>query len=80
VIIPPILGFIGTVIGMIGAFGEVSTTGEANPEALADDISFSLLTTIGGVVVSVVAFFVLIGVLIRFFTLPKMTDALPQNP
>ena len=73
-------GVIGTVVGMVGAFGELSKTGEADPEALAGDISVSLLTTMWGLVVSVVALLVLIGVLIRFFTLPKVTGAPPRNP
>jgi hypothetical protein len=79
VIIPPMFGLIGTVVGMVGAFGELSKTGEADPEALAGDISVSLLTTMWGLVVSVVAFFVLIGVLIRFCTLPKVMGAPPQG-
>ena len=79
VILPPMFGLIGTVVGMIGAFGELSKTGEADPEALAGDISVSLLTTMWGLVVSVVAFIVLIGVLIRFFTLPKVTGTAPNN-
>ncbi|MBK1884028.1 MotA/TolQ/ExbB proton channel family protein [Luteolibacter pohnpeiensis] len=79
VIIPPMLGLAGTVIGMLGAFGELSETGEADPEALAGDISVSLLTTAWGLVVSVIALLILIGVLIRFFTLPKAAGAPTQN-
>jgi hypothetical protein len=79
VIIPPMFGLAGTVIGMVGAFGELSKTGEADPEALAGDFSVSLLTTAWGLVVSVIAFLVLIGVLIRFFTLPKAAGAPTQN-
>ena len=75
IIIPPLFGLAGTVIGMIGAFGELSQTGEADPEALAGDISFSLLTTMWGIVISVIALIVLIGILIRFFTLPKISQA-----
>jgi len=79
VIIPPMFGLIGTVVGMVGAFGELSKTGKADPEALAGDISIALLTTMWGLVFSAVAFLVLIGVLIRFFTLPKVAGAAPQN-
>ena len=79
VIIPPMFGLIGTVVGMVGVFGELSKTGNADPEVLAGDISISLLTTMWGLVFSAIAFLVLIGVLIRFFTLPKVAGAAPQN-
>ncbi|MGJ8671794.1 MotA/TolQ/ExbB proton channel family protein [Rubritalea sp.] len=75
IISPLLFGLIGTIFGMVGAFGELSDTGEADPEALAGDISGSLLTTIWGIGIASVAFLVLVGVLIRFFTLPKMVAA-----
>jgi MotA/TolQ/ExbB proton channel family len=79
VAIPPMFGLVGTVVGMVGAFGELSKTGEADPEALAGDISVALLTTMWGLVVSAIALLVLIGVLIRFFTLPKVAGVPPRN-
>ena len=80
VIIPLMFGLIGTVEGMVHAFGVLSKTGEADPATLAGDISVSLLTSMWGLVISVVAFLVLIGVLIRFFTLPKVMGTPPKNP
>lgn len=80
VIVPPMFGLIGTVVGMVGAFGELSKNGEADPDALAGDVSVALQTTAWGLVVSVIAFIVLIGVLIRFFTLPKLAGVLPSDP
>jgi uncharacterized membrane protein YhaH (DUF805 family) len=80
VVVPPMFGLTGTFVGMLGAFGELSKTGEADPEALAGDISVSLLTTLWGLVVSVIAFIILVGALIRFFTLPKASGAAPKNP
>lgn len=79
VIIPPMFGLARTVIGMVGAFGELSKTGEADPEALAGDISVSLLTTAWGLVISFLALIVLIGATIRFFTLPKLTGPPSQE-
>lgn len=32
VIVPPLFGLVGTVIGMVGAFGQLSDTGDADPE------------------------------------------------
>lgn len=81
VIIPPMFGLIPTVVRMVGAFRELAKTGESDPEVIAKDISDSLLTVAWGLVISVIAFLVLIGVLIRFFTLPKIgTPSHPSAP
>lgn len=77
--IPLMLGVLGTVVGMVGAFGELSETGEADPEALADHISVSLFTTMWGLIFSAIALIALIGALIRFFTLPKMAGRPPAK-
>lgn len=71
-------GLAGTVFGMVGAFDELAETGEAESAELAGHISIALLTTMWGLIVSVVAFVVLIGILIRFFTLPKVPLAEPE--
>lgn len=45
----PMLGLTGTVIGMVSAFGTLSSGGGSpDPAALADDISVALLTTLWG--------------------------------
>ena len=44
----PMLGLLGTVIGMVSAFGTLKTSGAADPSALAGDISVALLTTLWG--------------------------------
>jgi biopolymer transport protein ExbB len=49
----PMLGLLGTVVGMVGAFATLSQTGGAEPAALAGDISVALLTTLGGLVVAI---------------------------
>jgi biopolymer transport protein ExbB len=51
--VSPMLGLMGTVIGMVGAFATLSQTGGAEPAALAGDISVALLTTLGGLTVAV---------------------------
>ena len=52
----PMLGLFGTVFGMIGAFGQLKT-GNADPGALAGQISIALLTTMWGLVVALLAVF-----------------------
>jgi len=44
----PMLGLLGTVIGMVSAFGTLKTAGAADPSQLAGDISVALLTTLWG--------------------------------
>jgi hypothetical protein len=78
VIVPPMIGLVGTVIGMTKAFGDLSASesGVSDPKALSGHISTVLVSTAAGLVVSVIAFIVLVGVLIRFFTLPKVPSQL----
>ena len=53
----PMIGLLGTVAGMIGAFATLRQTGGADPSALAGDISTALLTTAGGLVVALPSLF-----------------------
>jgi biopolymer transport protein ExbB len=53
----PMLGLLGTVIGMVGCFGTLGETGSADPSQLAGDISVALLTTLWGLVNAISMFF-----------------------
>lgn len=79
VVVPPLFGLIGTVIGMVGAFGELGKSGSADPEALAGDISIALLTTFWGLVVSSLSLIPFVVFLVLFLrrrrTLRGMTSA-----
>ena len=44
----PMLGLLGTVVGMIGAFRKIAGATTVDPSKLAEDISFALLTTACG--------------------------------
>ncbi len=46
----PMLGLLGTVMGMVSAFATLQTSGGADPSALAGDISVALLTTLWGLI------------------------------
>ena len=50
----PMLGFMGTVIGMIDTFNVIETQGEAKPEDLAGGIKVALLTTVSGLIVAMI--------------------------
>jgi biopolymer transport protein ExbB len=52
--IAPMLGFMGTVIGMIGAFDSIAAANDINPALVADGIKIALLTTVGGLIVAVI--------------------------
>ncbi|MGD8311578.1 MAG: MotA/TolQ/ExbB proton channel family protein [Gammaproteobacteria bacterium] len=51
--ITPLLGLLGTVIGMIKVFATITTQGVGNPGALAGGISEALLTTAAGMSVAI---------------------------
>ena len=51
--ISPLLGLLGTVIGMITAFTGLSETSGANPDLLASGISQALITTAFGLLIAV---------------------------
>ncbi len=51
----PMLGLLGTVLGMISAFGKIAQTqkGGSDPSLLANDISFALITTAVGLIIAI---------------------------
>ncbi len=50
----PMLGFMGTVIGMIGAFDAIEAAGDISPVVVAGGIKVALLTTVFGLIVAVI--------------------------
>ena len=50
----PMLGFLGTVIGMIGAFNAIEVAGDISPSLVAGGIKVALITTVGGLVVAII--------------------------
>jgi biopolymer transport protein ExbB len=51
--IAPLLGLLGTVLGMVGAFEVIGTAAGANHEALAGNISLALVTTLMGLTLAI---------------------------
>ncbi|MFP3874047.1 MAG: MotA/TolQ/ExbB proton channel family protein [Thiohalophilus sp.] len=51
--ITPLLGLLGTVIGMIKVFAAITTEGVGNPSVLAGGISEALITTAAGLSVAI---------------------------
>jgi biopolymer transport protein ExbB len=52
--VAPMLGFLGTVIGMIRAFDSIEEAGDISPRLVAGGIKIALLTTAFGLIVAVI--------------------------
>ena len=50
----PMLGFMGTVIGMIGAFNDIAVANDISPAVVAVGIKVALLTTVFGLIVAII--------------------------
>jgi biopolymer transport protein ExbB len=50
----PMLGFFGTVIGMVEAFDRIEQVGDISPTIVAGGIKVALLTTVFGLVVAMI--------------------------
>ena len=61
--VTPLLGLLGTVLGMIKVFAEIMTQGTGNASALAGGISEALITTAAGLTVAIPSL-----VMHRYFT------------
>ncbi|HUG01090.1 MAG TPA: MotA/TolQ/ExbB proton channel family protein [Longimicrobiales bacterium] len=51
--VAPLLGFLGTVIGMIGAFGAIEQAGQVEASLVAGGIKVALITTAAGLVIAI---------------------------
>ena len=51
--IAPLLGFLGTVTGMINSFDALASVGLNNPAAVAKGISEALITTAAGLIIAI---------------------------
>ncbi|MFH1852957.1 MAG: MotA/TolQ/ExbB proton channel family protein [Candidatus Neomarinimicrobiota bacterium] len=52
--VAPMLGFTGTVVGMIKAFDDIKKMNDISPAVVADGISIALLTTAFGLIVAII--------------------------
>jgi biopolymer transport protein ExbB len=52
--IAPMLGFLGTVIGMIAAFDAIQVAGDISPNVVAGGMKIALITTVAGLVVAII--------------------------
>ena len=50
----PMLGFFGTVVGMVQAFDAIEAAGDMSPTVVAGGMKVALITTVGGLVVGMI--------------------------
>lgn len=50
----PMLGFFGTVVGMVQAFSDIEAAGDISPNIVAGGMKVALTTTVGGLIVGMV--------------------------
>ncbi len=50
----PMLGFFGTVVGMVEAFDAIEAAGDISPSVVAGGMKVALITTVGGLIVGMV--------------------------
>ena len=50
----PMLGFMGTVVGMVSAFDSIEAAGDVSPTLVAGGIKVALLTTLAGLIAAVI--------------------------
>jgi Biopolymer transport proteins len=52
--VAPMLGFLGTVLGMIQAFDDIQAAGDISPTIVAEGMKVALITTVGGLIVAII--------------------------
>ncbi len=50
----PMLGFFGTVVGMVKAFDDIQKAGDISPNIVAGGMKTALITTVGGLIVGMI--------------------------
>src|SRR5690606_11348713 len=75
----PMLGLLGTVLGMIGAFGKIAGVEHPNPGDLAGDINVALYTTAIGLAVAIPLVIAANFVSVRIRKLEDSTAELMQD-
>lgn len=50
----PMLGFFGTVVGMVQSFSDIEAAGDISPNIVAGGMKIALITTVGGLIVGMV--------------------------
>jgi biopolymer transport protein ExbB/TolQ len=71
----PMLGLMGTVLGMMAAFGKLASSQNVKPDQLASDISFALITTAIGLAIAIPATICVASINVRIRKLEDLVGA-----
>ncbi|ADB17385.1 MotA/TolQ/ExbB proton channel [Pirellula staleyi DSM 6068] len=71
----PMLGLLGTVLGMMAAFGKLASEANVKPDQLASDISFALITTAIGLAIAIPATICVASINVRIRKMEDMVFA-----
>jgi len=78
IVIPPLIGLAVTVVRVLGALDTMGLEGGRDPEALATNVSLALMTTIGGLSISLLALPVFITAIVLFFKSRRRLETLTR--
>ncbi|MAR08600.1 MAG: biopolymer transporter ExbB [Blastopirellula sp.] len=71
----PMVGLLGTVIGMMGAFAQLSSSANVAPQELAGNIMVALITTASGLAIAIPLIIVMAMVNIRIRKMEELVGA-----
>jgi len=71
----PMVGLLGTVVGMMGAFAKLSSGTQVDTTQLAQDISFALITTACGLAIAIPLVFCSAGINVRIRKMEELVAA-----
>jgi biopolymer transport protein ExbB len=71
----PMLGLLGTVLGMMAAFAKLASSQSVKPDQLASDISFALITTAIGLAIAIPGTICVAAVNVRIRKLEDLVGA-----
>ncbi len=71
----PMVGLLGTVLGMMGAFGKLASAENVKPDVLAEDIMLALITTACGLAIAIPLVFCAASIKVRISKMEELVGA-----
>jgi biopolymer transport protein ExbB len=71
----PMVGLLGTVLGMMGAFGKLAGAENVKPDQMAEDIMIALITTASGLAIAIPLVFCAASINVRIRKMEELVGA-----